>query len=107
MSIRLRPGIVRAACIAQQCSISTERLGENCLNILLDTYIRVGVYTEHGIDVRNYCGAEPPRDTGPAGLVRTVGGRDRAPASHVAADGVKAPARAARRRFRGGNGGRT
>src|SRR2546429_9164445 len=69
--------------------------------------MRCGVYTEHGICVRYHCGAEPPRDTEPAGLVATVGGRDRAPASYVAARGVKAPARAARRRFRGVHCGRT
>src|SRR5229473_5980350 len=69
--------------------------------------MRCGVYTEHGICVRNHCGAEPPRDTEPAGLVTTVGGRDRASASYAAADGVKAPASAARGRFRGIHGGRT
>ena len=66
-----------------------------------------GVYKESGICVRNHCGAEPPRDLEPPGLVRTVGGRDRASASDAAADRVKAPARAARRRFRGIHGGRT
>ena len=30
--------------------------------------MRCGVYEEHGIGVRNHCGAEPPRDTEPAGL---------------------------------------
>src|SRR5438874_11388693 len=64
------------------------------------------VYTKSGI-IRNHCGAEPPRDTEPAGLVRTVGGRDRASTSYVAADRVKAPASAARGRFRGIHGGRT
>src|SRR6267378_4040283 len=67
----------------------------------------LGVYEEHGIGIRNHCRAEPPRDTEPAGLVTTVSGRDRAPASYDAADGVKAPARAARGRFRGIHGGRT
>src|SRR6266478_1290971 len=67
----------------------------------------LGVYEEHGIGIRNHCRAEPPRDTEPAGLVTTVSGRDRAPASYDAADGVKAPARAARGRFRGIHSGRT
>src|SRR2546428_6903878 len=66
-----------------------------------------GVYQENGICVRNYCGAEPPRDIEPPGLVPTVGGRDRASASYAAADRVKAPASAARGRFRGIHGGRT
>src|SRR5213080_179600 len=66
-----------------------------------------GVYEENGIGVRNHCGAEPPRDIEPPGLVPTVGGRDRASASYAAADRVKAPARAARGRFRGIHGGRT
>src|SRR5215510_3144122 len=65
-----------------------------------------GVYKEGGIRVRNHCGAEPPRDIGPPGLVPAVGGRDRAPASYAAADGIKAPARAARGRIRGIHGGR-
>src|ERR1700730_17666698 len=60
-----------------------------------------------GICLRNHCGAEPPRDTEPPGLVTTVGGRNRASTSYVAADCVKAPASAARRRFRGIHGGRT
>src|SRR5438034_3380036 len=66
-----------------------------------------GVYEEHGICVRNHCGAEPPRDMEPPGLVTTVGWRDRASASYDAADRVKAPASAARGRFRGIHGGRT
>src|SRR6266853_96504 len=66
-----------------------------------------GVYEEHGICIRNHCGAEPPRDLEPPGLVPTVGWRDRAPTSHAAADRVKAPARAARGRFRGVHRGRT
>src|SRR5947199_522875 len=66
-----------------------------------------GVYSDRGIGVRNHCGAEPPRDIEPPGLVPTVGGRDRASASYAAADRVKAPARAARGRFRGIHGGRT
>src|SRR5256885_11378527 len=65
------------------------------------------VYEEHGICIRYHCGAEPPRDTEPAGLVPTVGGRDRAPASYAAADRVEAPAGTARGRFRGLHGGRT
>src|SRR5881409_402934 len=75
--------------------------------IYLDTYMLCGVYKERGICVRNHCGAEPPRDIEPPGLVPTVGGRDRASASYAAADRVKAPARAARGRFRGIHGGRT
>src|SRR3989449_4690381 len=66
-----------------------------------------GVYQESGICVRNHCGAEPPRDTEPPGLVTTVGGRDRASSSYAAADRVKAPASAARGRFRRIHGGRT
>src|SRR5437667_122518 len=66
-----------------------------------------GVYQERGICVRNHCGAEPPRDIETPGLVPTVGGRDRASASYAAADRVKAPASAARGRFRGIHGGRT
>src|SRR3989449_1507858 len=66
-----------------------------------------GVYQESGICVRNHCGAEPPRDIEPPGLVTTVGGRDRASASYAAVDRVKAPASAARGRFRGIHGGRT
>src|SRR5882762_4635747 len=66
-----------------------------------------GVYQQSGICVRNHCGAEPPRDIEPPGLVPTVGGRDRASASYAAADRVQAPARAARCRVRGIHGGRT
>src|SRR5689334_25439930 len=66
-----------------------------------------GVYEEHGIGVRNHCRTEPPRDIEPAGLVTTVGGRDRAATSYAAADGVQAPASAARSGFRGIHGGRT
>ena len=66
-----------------------------------------GVYQESGICVRDHCGAEPPRDIEPPGLVTAVGGRDRASASYAAADRVKAPASAARCRFRGIHGGRT
>src|SRR6266567_3182281 len=69
--------------------------------------MRCRVYEEHGIGVRNHCGAEPPRDIEPPGLVPTVGWRDRAPTSHAADDRVKAPARAARGRFRGVHRGRT
>ena len=75
--------------------------------IYLDTYMLCGVYQESGIRVRNHCGAEPPRDIEPSGLVTTVGWRDRASASYAAADRVKAPASAARGRFRGIHGGRT
>src|SRR5438093_11283043 len=66
-----------------------------------------GVYEESGICVRNHCGAEPPRDIEPPGLVTTVGGRGRASTSYAAADRVKAPASAARGRFRRIHGGRT
>src|ERR1700730_17367061 len=65
-----------------------------------------GVYQENGI-FRNHCGAEPPRDIEPPGLVTTVGWTDRASASYDAADRVKAPASAARSRFRGIHRGRT
>src|SRR6266498_5705674 len=75
--------------------------------IYLDKHMLCRVYQEDGICVRNHCGAEPPRDTEPPGLVATVGGSDRAPASYAAADGVKAPASTARGRFRGIHGGRT
>src|ERR1700682_1920505 len=66
-----------------------------------------GVYKGDGICVRNHCGAEPPRDNEPPGLVTTVGWRDRASAPHAAAHRVKAPASAARGRFCGIHGGRT
>src|SRR5260221_12559778 len=73
----------------------------------LDTYMLCEVYQGRGIRVRHHCGAEPPRDLEPPGRVRTVGRRDRAAASDVAANRVQAPARVARRRFRGGHGRRT
>src|SRR5690349_9516013 len=66
-----------------------------------------GVYQESGICIRNHRGAEPPCDIEPPGLVTTVGWRDRASASYAADDRVKAPASAARGRFRGIQGGRT
>src|SRR5579864_9363691 len=75
--------------------------------IYLDMYMLYGVYEESGICLRNHCGAEPPRDLEPPGLVPTVGGRDRTSTSYAAADGVKAPACAARGRFRGVHCGRT
>src|SRR5258706_994615 len=62
---------------------------------------------KYGICVRNHCGAEPPRDIEPPRLVPTVGWRDRASASYAAAHRVKAPASAARGRYRGIHGGRT
>src|SRR5579863_9592335 len=65
------------------------------------------VYEEHGIRVRNHCGAEPSSDPEPPGLVTTLRGRDRESASYDAADRVQAPASAARRRFRGIHGGRS
>src|SRR6478735_4276893 len=70
-------------------------------------YILYKVYKVHGIRVRNHCGAEPPRDPGPPGLVTTVSWRDRASTSYAAADCVKASASAARGRLRGIHGGRT
>src|SRR5262245_51679926 len=66
-----------------------------------------GVYSGSGVRVRDHCGAESPRDIGPAGRVPTVGGSDRAPASDAAADRVEAPASAARGRLRGIHRGRT
>src|ERR1035441_7212727 len=75
--------------------------------IYLDRYMLCGVYQESEICVRNHCGAEPPRDIEPPGLVTTVGWRDRASTSYAAADRVKAPASAARGRFRRIHGGRT
>src|SRR6266849_2818988 len=75
--------------------------------IYLDTYMPCGVYEENGICLRNHCRAEPPCDTEPPSLIPTVGWRDQASASYAAADRVKAPARAARGRFRGIHGGRT
>src|SRR5262245_33993575 len=84
--------------------------GHLCLGrppvIYLDTYMRCGTYLENGICIRNHCGAEPPRDIDPPGLVRTVGWRDRASALYAAADRVKAPASAARGRVRRIHGGR-
>src|SRR5262249_15887466 len=65
------------------------------------------VYTERGIRVRDYCGAEPKGDFEPAGFGRTVGWRVRAPVSYGAGDGVQAPAGAPRGRFRRIHGGRT
>ena len=61
----------------------------------------------YGISIRDHCRAEPARDIEPAGLVPTVGGRDRASASYDAADRIEAPPRAARGGFRGIYGGRT
>src|SRR5882672_10631165 len=66
-----------------------------------------GVYQESGICVRSHCGAEPPRDIEPPGLVTTVGWRNRASTSYAAADCVKAPASSARGGFRRVHGGRT
>ena len=75
--------------------------------ICLDKHMPCDVYQKGGICLRDHCRAEPPGDTEPAGFVRTVGWRDRAAPWDAAADRVKAPARAARRRFRGIHGGRT
>src|SRR5579864_3183495 len=88
------------------CS-STCTLPKTFSIICLDTYMLIGVYKERGIRLRNHRGAEPPRHLEPAGLVRTVGGRDRAPTPYAADNRVQAPARAARGRFRGSHGGRT
>src|SRR5579864_6459183 len=60
-----------------------------------------------GIGFRNHRRAEPARHLEPSGLVTTVGGRDRASASHAATGCIQAPASAARGRFRGIHGGRT
>src|SRR5262245_11590802 len=60
--------------------------------ICLDKYIPDAVYKECGVCVRNHCGAEPPGDLEPPGLVTTVGWRDRASTSYAAADRVQAPA---------------
>jgi hypothetical protein len=75
--------------------------------ISIDKYMLSEVYDDDGICVRNHCGAKPPRDIEPPGLVTTVGWRDRAPASYVAARRVQAPASAARGWFRGIDRGRT
>src|SRR5579863_8177798 len=66
-----------------------------------------GVYQESGICFRNHCGAEPPGDTEPPGLLATVRWRDRASTSYAAAYRVKAPASAARGRLRRVHGGCT
>src|SRR5580658_345245 len=81
--------------------------GTRPVYICLDTYMLYAGYYEHGIRLRNHCGAESPRDIGSAGLGGTVGGGDRASTSHAAAHRVQAPPSAARRRFRGVYGGRT
>src|SRR5581483_7100969 len=72
--------------------------------IFLDKYIPLWVYKESAIRVRNHCGAEPPRDPGPSGLVTAIRRRDRASTSDAAAGGIEAPAGAARSRFRGVHG---
>ncbi len=77
------------------------------LLIYLDTYMLCRVYQASGICIRNYCGAEPPRDTQSPSVVPTVGGRDRAPASYDAANRIQAPARTKGGRFCGIDGGRT
>src|SRR5205823_136643 len=84
---------------------ATEMAARNKVpKICLDTYMLDEVYNGSGI-IRNHCGAKPPRDIEPAGLVTTIRWRDRASAWYVAADRVKAPAGAARCRFRGIHGG--
>ena len=97
----------RDACQACIQTVRPRTLNETTVIICLDTYILRGVYQESGISVRSHCGAEPPRDIEPPGLVTTVGWRDRRSASHGAADRVQAPASAARGRFRGIQGGRS
>src|SRR5271155_1840944 len=77
----------------------------------LPLYTLTRIYSvEHtkksGDCVPNHCGAEPPRDIEPPRLVTTVGWRDRASTSYGTADRVKAPASAARGRFRRIHGGR-
>ena len=110
------PGTLRSASVLVPASTNhqsvrprtpTETVACPRAIIYLDTHMLHGVYQESGICVRSHCGAEPPRDIEPAGLVTTVGGRDRASTSYAAADRVKAPASAARGRFRGIHGGRT
>ena len=44
--------------------------------ISLDKYMRCRVYQESGLCIRSHCGAEPPCDIEPPGIVPTVGGRD-------------------------------
>src|SRR5262245_6928567 len=61
-------------------------------HICLDTHMPYRAYKGRGIRVRNHRRAEPPRGLEPAGLVRAVGGRDRASARSASADGVQAPA---------------
>src|ERR1051326_8195404 len=75
--------------------------------IFLDSYIRIAVYEKGGIRFRSHCGAEPPCDIEPPGLLPAVRRRHRASASHVAAGRFQAPASAARGRVRGIRGGRT
>src|SRR5580658_10327115 len=87
--------------------VAYRRTAGTFLFIYLDKHMLRGVYQESGICVRNHRGAEPTRDTEPAGLVPTVGWRDRASASHAAAGRFQAPASAARGRLRGIQGGRT
>src|SRR5580704_2894431 len=74
--------------------------------VCLDKHMPGGVYQASGISVRSHCRAKSPRDLEPPGLVPTVGWRDRASTSYVAADRVKAPASVARGWFRGIHGGR-
>src|SRR5262249_18673534 len=66
-----------------------------------------GVYQEGGICLRNHRRAEPPRDIEPAGLVGAVGRRNRTSPWHGAAGRLEAPARTARGRLRGVDGGCT
>jgi len=97
-----RAGMHRLVCFRR----AMQRVKRPPFFICLDTYMLLGVYQASGICLRNHCGAEPPRDIEPAGLVATVGGRDRTSTSYVAADRFEAPASAARGRFRGVHRGR-
>src|SRR5215471_13691390 len=75
--------------------------------IFLDTYITYEVYKGNGIRIRSRGRAQSPRDIEPAGVLRTIGGRARAPASHVATSRLQAPAGIAGGWVRGGDRRRT
>jgi cation transport ATPase len=83
-------GIRRLVAAAQASGSRTQALADRAAAILfyvaveqvapliyLDTHMLCGVYYGSGMCVRNHCGAEPPRDIEPPGLVTTVGERDR------------------------------
>src|SRR3954454_10311914 len=74
--------------------------GSRARFIYLDTHMHCEAYKERGICFRNHRRAEPARDTGPPGLVGTVGRRHRASAAYVTTDRLQAPASPARGRFR-------